>query len=158
MGQNLRAGGTATAPQTGSTGVAQGSFAFRLAVGDVADHIDPINLTIAETVEESMGGVVALAAEVEQPVSVVSRRLRRADDGKGQRLECTTVYMAAIWRYPDARRVLLDKLLALAGCKPSEPVVTMTAEEKLALVLGELPEKRLRQIEREKGLPSGSLS
>lgn len=102
-------------------------------------------------------GQDALAADMGTACQSLNLRPNRKEDSKGdvQRLFLDT--WAFLPRDPEARWELLTALCAACGAKPPEPVVEMTAEEKLRLVLAELTPKRRRAMEREYGLPEGGL-
>jgi hypothetical protein len=102
------------------------------------------------------GGAVAFAAKMERPVPDVSRRLRRAEDSKGETQRAPLDYLSFLDR--EARHAFLDAISAAWGYLPPRPVVEMSDADKARILAEELPERRLRQIERERGLPSGSLS
>lgn len=145
------------APQRDPKSVGGGQMGFIFPVGDVASNIPDVYSAITETVDEFMGGSVAFAALIERPVPDVSRRLRRAEDSKGEVQRAPVDYVAAIATDVEARLAFVNKLCARWSLKPTEHMRSLTAEEKLRLLAGELPEKRRRQLEREHGLASGSL-
>jgi hypothetical protein len=155
--QSLPKGAPATDPQMGCGGRAGGQLDLSFPVGDVADHIPGVYRAMEETVDEEMGGPVAFAALCEERVPDVSRRLRRADDGKGNRMRFTGDHVAALGTSHAARLAFVNKLCALWQLKPTEPLIDLTPAEKLRILASELPEKRLRQLEREHRLPAGSL-
>lgn len=152
-----------TGPQrhpSNGTGASQG---VQTEMGQVLNPPTPFHwierlYEITRAVVTEHYGQDALAADMSVARQGLNLRLNRKPDSKGdvQRLYLDT--WAHLMTDPGARWELLERLCAECGAKPPEPVVTMTDSEKLRLVLGELPEKRLRQIEREKGLPAGSLS
>jgi hypothetical protein len=155
--RSMTAPGAATGPQLGCGVGAHLQMDLAFPVGDVADHLPGVYGAIADTVDECMGGTVAFAALMEERVPDVSRRLRRGDDGKGNRMHARADYLAGFATSHAARLVFVNKLCAAWHLKPTEPMSELTPEEKLKILASELPEKRRRQLEREHGLPAGSL-
>lgn len=149
-----------TAPQTGRGGEG-GGRQLPLLTTDTWEARTPaqrhaeLHSMLAGAVEDHEGGSVAFAAKMERPVPDVSRRLRRAEDSKGETQRAPLDYLSFL--DAPARHDFLDALSAAWGYLPPRPMVELSATDKLRLVLEELPDRRLRQIERERGLPPGSL-
>lgn len=155
--RSLRSQAPATDPQMGCGAVAGGQMALGFPVGDVGDHLSGIYSALAETVDEQMGGVVAFAALLEAPIPDVSRRLRRADDGKGNAQRAPVDYLAALATSHAARLTFVNKLCAAWSLKPTEQLRALTERERADILSGALSDKTKRQLEREQGLPSGVL-
>lgn len=153
--QTMRPTGPATAPQIGCGVRAVEQLALGLTVEKsipqrVADVVDAIGKGV-----DAMGGTVAFAAHLERPVSEVSRRTRREDDGKGSRMEPFAIYFAL---FDDAAfEAAVSHMLVARGYKPAERVRQATPEEKLRAVAASLSDRAKRAIEREQGWPAGSL-
>lgn len=94
----------------------------------------------AQEAVESFGGVVAVAAAGEQPAPKVSMRLRRADDGKGNRHYARLDDMAIATCDPKVRAVVLAALADAWGFEPPVPKRVATEQEQLAALLDEIGE------------------
>lgn len=145
----------ATTPQMGCGAVAGEQLTLRAVVDKtvaerIADVVQAIGLGAAK-----MGGAVAFAAHVERPVSEVSRRVNRADDGKGTRMEPFASYFA-FFDEP-AFEAAVNHLVVGRGFKPLERLVVVTDEQRARVLAGAVTDKVKRQIERERGWPEGTL-
>lgn len=157
MPGGVGAGPPSTPPQFGWGAVGGDQLGLSFPVGDVADHVHGVYDALQATVDECMGGPVAFAAVVERPVSDVSRRLRRAEDSKGETQRAPVDYLAALATSHEARLCFINHLCALWGLRPTEPIMQLTDSEKLRILASELPDRRRRALEREHGLPKGAL-
>lgn len=155
MPRSLDSRAPATVPQMGSGAVAGEQLELLTSDGKtVAQRIEDVVAAIGAGVAQ-MGGTVAFAAHLEKPVSEVSRRVNRADDGKGTRMEPFAAYFAF---FDDgAFEAAMSHMLVARGYKPAERVRKVTAEERADLLGAAVTDKVKRQIERENGLPVGSL-
>lgn len=102
-----------------------------------------------------MGGVVAFSAHVERPISEVSRRVNRADDGKGTRLEPFLIYVAHL--DDPAFDAFARSLLSARGYLPPERARKLSADERADILAGAVTDETKRALEKKRGLPAGSL-
>jgi len=108
----------------------------------VGDHYDKQHL-FAEAVGVSSGEA--------------SRRLRHMpDENTGKPQLAYLDYLATIALRPGALEQFCADLLREKGCRV-EQERALTAEEKAAILRGALSDKALRSLERDRGLPAGSL-
>lgn len=156
MPRTMQSASPGSQPEIGSGGLTGSTQQMPLFGATEADRIEEVYGALREAVE-AFGGATAFAAHAEQPVPKVSMRLRRADDGKGTRQLAPIDYLGLIASDRDARATFLASLCEAWGFMAPEPRRVLTADEKLRIVAGELPERRRRALEREHGLPAGSL-
>jgi hypothetical protein len=107
---------------------------------------------------DEFGGVDPWAADLEVSRQLLNLRLCNTRDSKGDVQKLRFDDFAHILNDPRARWAWLAEINRVCGAKPPEPVVSMTAEDKLRIVAGALSDRAKRQLEREHGMPSGSLS
>lgn len=159
MGSCISGARPPTDPQPGRG--ARGGEQLTLLASDETDAKEPLRRihdlygALESAVDDHEGGAVAFAAKMERPVPDVSRRLRRADDSKGEPQRAPLDYLAHL--EAPARQAFLEQLCALWGFEPPVPVRKLDAEAKARLMRSALTDKVLRQLEREHGLPAGSL-
>lgn len=120
----------------------------------VPQRIDDV-LAALDAGVQAMGGVVAFAAHVERPISEISRRVNRADDGKGTRLEPFLIYVAHL--DDSAFDAFARSLLAARGYLPPERARKLTDRERADILAEAHTDDTKRAIEKRRGLPAGSL-
>ena len=152
--KGVSASAPATEPQMGSSSFAAGQLEFLLSDGKtVAQRIDETVAALRAGVD-AMGGVVAFAAHVEKPVSEVSRRVNRADDGKGTRMEPFLAYVAFLDDTGFAQ--FIAQLCASRGYLV-ERARRLTDAERAEVLSSALTDDVKRGLEKRRGLPAGSL-
>ncbi len=120
------------------------------------DYITRLYDAVASVVDEHIGQA-ALAESVGMARQTLNLRLRRDIDSKGDLQRLHVDVLGHVLVHPAARWALLERLCAICGAKPPEPVVAITDAEKVRLLAAELSGERLRRLERERGLPPGTL-
>lgn len=155
MPRTMQQSAPATAPQMG----------FRSVAGEQLEMVLSDGKTYAERIEdavsalilgvEKMGGIVAFAALLERPTPEVSRRVNRADDGKGTRMEPFLSYVAFL---DDAAFTAFhDALGAARGKLPAENVRKLSPDERASHLASLITDEVKRAAEKKRGLPAGSL-
>lgn len=153
--------GTLSHPEFGS-GAASGRDPQRVfdfgAEARLVENLAKGYASLRERVDQA-GGVMWLAALTETPPGDTSERLRRVCNSKGnlQRAFWDVPLYLATYDRPAAIGLACDFCDLIGDLTHPQEARTMTTEEKLRLVAGELSEKRRRELERENHLAPGSL-
>jgi len=147
-------------PRTGQ-GEAQGQEAFEGFLDDDSPAAWIVRLyAAANLAAEEYGGQDALAADMGVSRQVLNARLGRRQDSKGdlQRLHLDALgHLFSGSTGKAARWAFAAAICEMVGAKPPELQRALTPTEKAAILGGALTDKVKRQLEREHGLPAGSL-
>lgn len=119
-------------------------------------HREIVYGALNAAIEEGWTKQSDFADDVGMSTRDVSLRLRHAECSKGYPQLAPVDWLAWIATRPVARERFLRSLAREWGYRV-EPERPPTDGELLAIVAGELSEKRRRQLERERHLPEGSL-